>query len=127
MRYRALPHMTEGKGKYHIKYQKGGSWHTYLGNIKVEIQSFPWQGLRGTLPDSVALQLGEAAGLGCWLNQAGRPRYHQLQNVQGFLPVWGLERAHTHRDKGKHTHTHTRTHARTHTHTLFTRFHYTCL
>lgn len=62
-----------------------------LGYVKVEIQRFPRQGLRGAVPDTADVLIGEDTLRGWRLHQTGWSRNHQLQDVQRFPPMDSLQ------------------------------------
>lgn len=64
----------------------------HLGDIEGEVQSFSGQSLGRTVPHPADLKVGEVALRVAvhWMDQAGRARNHQLQDVQRILPVHSL-------------------------------------
>lgn len=61
----------------------------------MEIQGFPRQGLGGTVPDTADVLIGEVTLWEWRLHQTGRPRHHQLQDIQRFPPMDSLQWTHT--------------------------------
>lgn len=84
-----------------------------LRYVKVEIECFPRQGLRGAVPDTADVLTGKVTVWSRWLHQAGRSRHHQLQDVERFPPVDSLQpeqkpthsfsRAHGQKTQHRHT------------------------
>lgn len=70
---------------------------TDLWDVKVKVQSFSRQLLRGVVKYASERNFWRATGLCAvgalnvvWNNQTCRARNHQLENVLGLLPVWAL-------------------------------------
>lgn len=62
-----------------------------LRYVKVEIECFPRQGLRGPVPDMADVLIGKVTLWRRWLHQTGRSRHHQLKDVERFPPMDSLQ------------------------------------
>lgn len=62
-----------------------------LRYVKVEIECFPRQGLRGAIPDTADVLIAKVTLWRRGLHQTGRSRHHQLQDVVRFPPMDSLQ------------------------------------